>query len=370
MRGKGEEMKFDNAVVTGATGHLGNVLTRELLADGKNVRALALEGEDLKPLEGLNVEVARGDVNDIGSLERAFAGSEVVFHLAGVIAIARGSEEALQRINVDGTRNVVEACRRSGIKRLVYTSSVHALTEPARGGVLEEAAGFDPDRAYGDYGKSKAAASLAVLEGVDAGLDAVMICPVGVIGPYDFKRSEMGSMFISYSRGELPAIIDGSYDFVDVRDVARGHIRAAERGRTGEAYIVSGGRVTIDELLGMLAEVTGRRLDIPKVPLPLARLAAVFAPLYAKMTSTKALLTETSIHTLTTPFSISDDKARRELGHISLGIQDSISDALDWYRDAGYLYRTAPAPSTYARMKKTALAYLRDKFPVPSRELV
>ncbi len=362
-------MKFANAVVTGATGHLGNVLVRELLASGRHVRVLALEGEDLKPLAGLDVEVVRGNVSDVDSLERAFTGSEVVFHLAGVIAIAPGAEEALQRINVDGTRNVVEASLRTGVKRLVYTSSVHALTEPSHRGVLDETAGFNPAEAYGDYGKSKAAASVAVLDAVKSGLDAVMICPVGVIGPYDFKRSEMGYMFISYSRGELPAIIDGSYDFVDVRDVARGHILAAERGGTGEAYIVSGGRVTIQELLEMLAEITGRPHKIPRIPIPLARIAAVFAPLYAKLTGTKALLTETSIHTLTTPYSICDDKARRELGYRSLGIQDSISDALDWYREAGYLYRSAPAPSTYARMKKTALAYLRDKFPMPSREL-
>lgn len=362
-------MKFANAVVTGATGHLGNVLVRELLEQGMNVRALVLEGEDLRALEGLPVQTVRGDVGDPLSLVRAFEGSDVVFHMAGIVAIAPGREEALQRINVEGTKNVVEAAKHAGIRRLVYTSSVHALTEPPRGGVLRESAGFDPSRTYGDYGKSKAAGSLAVLEGAGDGLECVLICPVGVIGPYDFKRSEMASLFISYSRGELPAIIDGSYDFVDVRDVARGHILAAEKGRSGEAYIVSGGRVRIDELLDMLAEITGRRLDIRRIPIPVARMAAIFAPLYARMTGTKALLTETAIHTLTTPFSISDDKAREELGYHSLSIEDSISDALDWYRDAGYLRRSAPAPSTYARMKRTALAYLADRFPRATRDL-
>ncbi len=362
-------MKFANAVVTGATGHLGNVLVRELLDDGVNVRVLVLEGEDLRALEGLAVEVVRGDVGDPLSLERAFDGSDVVFHMAGIVAIAPGREEALQRINVEGTRNVVAAARATGVRRLVYTSSVHALTEPRRGGVLEERSGFDPARSYGDYGKSKAAGSQAVLEGAGDGLECVLVCPVGVIGPYDFKRSEMSALFISYSRGELKAIIDGSYDFVDVRDVARGHILAAEKGRSGEAYIVSGGRVRIDELLDMLGQVTGRRAHIPRVPLRVARLAAVFAPLYARMTGTKALLTETSIHTLTTPFSISDDKARRELGYESLPIEDSIRDALDWYGEAGYLRRNTPAPSTYARMKRTALAYLAQRFPRASREL-
>ncbi len=362
-------MTINRAVVTGATGHLGNVLVRELLEVGAQVKVLVLEGEDLRPLDGLPVEIAKGDVSDPASLERAFAGSEVVFHMAGIVAIAPGRQDLLQRINVEGTRNVVAASLRTGVRRLVYTSSVQALTEPERGGVLDESAGFDMARSYGDYGKSKAAGSLAVLEGKRSGLEAVLVCPVGVIGPYDFKRSEMGSMFISYSRGELPAIINGSYDFVDVRDVARGHILAAERGRSGEAYIISGGRVKMPELMEMLGDITGRNEKIPMVPLPLARMAAVVSPLYARFMGTKALLTETSIHTLTTPFSISDDKARRELGYVSLTIHDSISDALDWYRDAGYLRRNTPALSAHVRLRRRAIALLREKFPLPSREL-
>ena len=356
-------------MVTGATGHLGNVLVRELLAGGRQVKVLVLEGEDLRSLDGLPVEVAVGDVGNPDSLEKAFAGSQVVFHMAGIVAIAPGREESLQRINVEGTRNVVEACLRTQVKRLVYTSSVHALTEPEPGGVLEESAGFDTAQAYGDYGRSKAAASLAVLDGVRGGLDAVLVCPVGVIGPYDFKRSEMGSLFIWYSRGELKAIIDGSYDFVDVRDVARGHILAAEKGRTGEAYIVSGGRVKMPELMTMLGKITGRSANVPVIPFALARLAAHFSPLYARLTGTKALLTDTAIHTLTTPFSISDGKAREQLGYTSLAIERSVSDAIDWYREAGYLHRQAPAPSSYARLRRRALILLRERFPLPSREL-
>ncbi len=361
-------MGFDGAAVTGAAGHLGNVLVRELLEGGTRVRALVLPGEDRTSLAGLPVEQVEGDVGDVGSLEHAFDGCEVVFHMAGVIAIAPGKQDLLQRINVEGTRNAVLAARRAGVRRLVYTSSVHALTEPGKGGVLDETAGFDPESAYGDYGKSKAAGSLAVLEGVREGLDAVMICPVGVIGPYDFRRSEMGSMFVSYSRGELPAIINGSYDFVDVRDVARGHILAAERGRTGEAYLVSGGRVRLVELMEMLEDITGRPVDIPVIPMPLARLVAAVSPLYARLTGTRALLTEVSLHTLTSPFSISDRKAREELGYRSRPIRESVADALAWYREAGFLDRRQVSLPAYARLRRRALVLWRELWPRASRE--
>jgi len=158
---------------------------------------------------------------------------------------------------VEGTRNVVSACLETGVRRLVYVSSIHALVEPPHGTVIDESAPFDPSRISFPYGRSKARASLEVLEAVERGLDAVIVCPTGIIGPHDYVPSEMGELFITFARGGLPAYVDGGYDFVDSRDVAAGLISAARLGRAGEVYVVFGERITVRELLLPLEELAG-----------------------------------------------------------------------------------------------------------------
>jgi len=214
-------------VVTGATGHIGNVLVRELLKRGKKVRAVIPPFEDTTPLEGLEVERVEGDVRNADSLIHAFNGADVVYHLAGIISILPGKTELLYQVNVEGTRNVVEACLKSNVRRLIYTSSIEAIAEPPQGTVIDETIPFAPDNAIAEYGRSKAKAALAVLEGLKKGLDAVIVCPTGVIGPYDFKLSEMGQLFIDFARGKSRIYVGGAYDFVDVRDVAIGHSHRA-----------------------------------------------------------------------------------------------------------------------------------------------
>jgi dihydroflavonol-4-reductase len=230
--------------VTGATGHLGNVLVRELLRRGKRVRVLVEPSDDLRPLSGLPIEIVRGDVTRKETLAGAFSGVDLVFHMAGVVSISSLDVELVRTVNVDGTRNVVEAVQRAGVRRLVYTSSVHAFTEPPSGGVLVETAGYDPALAPGDYGKAKAEASCIVLEAIRGGQDAVIVNPTAVLGPLDFRISEMGELLRMFARRRLPAVVDGGYDFVDVRDVASGHLLAAEKGRAGESYLLTGGRMS------------------------------------------------------------------------------------------------------------------------------
>lgn len=173
-------------VVTGATGHIGNVLVRELLSRGENVSVVIPPFEDTACLDGLQLEMVKGDVRQIDSLIQAFRGGDVVYHLAGAISILPGKNELLHQVNVVGTRNVVEACLKTDVRRLIYTSSIHAVKEPPHGTVIDETLPYDPDTVLGDYAKSKARATLEVLKGVKRGLDAVIVCPTGVIGPYDY----------------------------------------------------------------------------------------------------------------------------------------------------------------------------------------
>lgn len=328
-------------VVTGATGHIGNVLIRELLVRHERVRALVPSFEDTTSLDGLDVEIVDGDVLDYDSLLRAFAGADVVYHLAGVISITPGKSKLLYDVNVTGTRNVAQACLATGLRRLVHTSSIHALAEPPQGTVIDETCPFDPESHWMAYSKTKALGSLEVLAAVDQGLDAVIICPTGVVGPYDFKPSEMGQFFIDFANGRIRAEIDGAYDFVDVRDVAHGLILAAEKGRTGEVYILSGEQITVPKLMSLLENLTGVRTPRVKLPAWFVEATADLGMLYYTLTNTRPLFTRDSIRTVTGNSVVSAAKARRDLGFTSRPISQSIADSVQWLADRGYLDRAA-----------------------------
>ncbi|MFC2020065.1 NAD-dependent epimerase/dehydratase family protein [Chloroflexota bacterium] len=180
-------------VVTGAAGHIGNVLTRDLITSGHTVRALVMPDDNCRPLDGLNAEICYGDVTDPESLEPIFAGADTVFHLAGIVSIMPGMRGVLEQVNVGGVRNVIKACRATRVRRLVYTSSIHAVAEPPHGTVIDESQPFDPNRVLGDYARSKARATLLLLDEVNKGaLDAVICCPTGIIGPWDYGISNIG----------------------------------------------------------------------------------------------------------------------------------------------------------------------------------
>jgi len=324
-------------LVTGATGNIGNVLARELLCRNEKVRVLVLPSENASPLDGLDVDIVEGDVRQVGSLIQAFSGCEVVYHLAGIISILPGKKELLHQINVVGTRNVVDACLEAGVQRLIYTSSIHAVKEPPHGTIVDETWPYDPDAVLGDYAKSKAQATLEVLGGVKRGLEVIIACPTGVIGPYDYRISEMGQLVIDLAKGKLKAYLDGAYDFVDVRDVAKGLVLVCEKGRLGESYILSGEQVTIRELLLMLEEATGIEAPTFRIPGWLARTVGKLATPYYILTKTKPLFTAYSVDVLTSNSQISSVKARRELGYSTRPIKESIADAVAWFRENGKL---------------------------------
>ena len=320
-------------LVTGSTGHIGNVVIRELLVRGKKVRAFVLRGEDLSPLKDLDVEIVEGDVLDPASLEKAMKGVNLVYHLAGMISILPGQFELMRRVNVDGTKNILAACKKIGVKRMVYTSSIHALRRIPDGKMIDEKVDFDPDNRMGDYDRTKAEASLAVLEAAHEGMDAVIVCPTGVIGPYDYKKSEMGALILEWTKRKPSIIIDGCYDFVDVRDVARGHVLAGERGKRGEVYILSGERIRLTQLMEMVFENTTRPNPSFKLPFNLAKFFTIFTPLYYKLTKSKARLTRYALETVVSNSHFSNEKAKRDLGYTPRPIHITISDTIRWFME-------------------------------------
>jgi len=218
-------------VVTGAAGHVGANLVPALLARGRPVRVLV--HADRRAFQKLDVEVIQGDIRDPDSLLKAFKNAEVVYHLAARISISQYDWPLLEAVNVAGTRNVVEACRRCGVHRLIHFSTIHSIAQPSADGPVDESNSLVESRRYPAYDRSKAAAEGEVRRGVEKGLDAVIISPTGIIGPKDYKPSHFGDALLRLANGRLPSLVSGGFDWVDVRDVVRGAMRAEEIAPAG-----------------------------------------------------------------------------------------------------------------------------------------
>lgn len=318
--------------VIGATGHLGNVLTRKLIKQGFRVRAIIPEWEDIAPIRDEKVDIVRADITNLSSINSAIMGLEYIFHCAGVISISGSNKRLMYKVNVEGTKNVIEACIKNKVKRLIYTSSVHALVEPPKRDIIDEACKIDPNKVYGDYAKTKALATINVLEATKRDLDAVVLCPSGIIGPFDFKISEMGQLILDFVNRRLKAYIDGAYNFTDVRDVAVGHIEAMKRGRCGEIYILGGEIISVYEILEILESITSIKKPKIKIPYWLAYITSPFTPIYYNIVKTKPLFTTYSITVLRSNAHISSEKAIKELGYSYRPIKESIKDAYLWFK--------------------------------------
>jgi len=318
-------------LVTGGAGHLGNVLVRQLLERGERVRVLTLPGEDTRSLEGLPIEKVEGNVLDGDSLIHAMQGVEVVFHLAALVSITEEKSHLLKAVNVDGTRNVIRAAQESGVQQLIYTSSIHAIERPPMGVPISEYLNFDPENPAGPYDRTKAQASLLVQAAAMDGLDTRIVCPTGVVGPYDYRRSEMGELLLSWMNKRVSFLIDGAFDFVDVRDVARGQILARDRGKSGEVYILGGERIELILLHNLVQKVLGKKSPVITFPLPIAKIVAPLAELYYKITKTKPVLTRYALETVFSNSEISSEKARRELGYQPMKLVRSVTDTVSWW---------------------------------------
>lgn len=323
-------------LVTGAAGHIGNVLVRQLLQRGERVRALVRPGRRPAALADLEVDFAVGDVLDRPSLVRALTGVEIVYHLAARISLTAGADPAAERVNLEGTRNLLAAMRQAGVQRLVYTSSIYAMHVPTSG-VVDESCPFDPFHACGAYDRSKAAASLEVQQAAEQGLEAVIVCPTAVIGPYDFRPSEAGRGILYNLLPGVKFYVEGAYDFVDVRDVAHGCRLAAERGRRGEVYILGGNRLTVRQVAETIWEAAGGWHAGLRLPDGLADLAAALLPLLSE----DPIVTPYSLAAVRSNSHISHAKAARELGYRPRPARQAIWDAVRWFQT--HLATAAPA---------------------------
>lgn len=319
-------------VVTGASGHLGANLVRTLLDRGEQVRVLVHRSSAaLAEIED-RLERVEGSVCEPESLGPAFAGADRVYHLAGVISIDGDPDGRVHRVNVEGTRNVARACLERGVARLVHVSSVHAFDMDPRDEVLDETRRQVADSPrHSAYDRSKALGERAVREAVDQGLDAVIVNPTGIMGPVDHGPSRLGQLLRELASNKLPALLDGGFDFVDVRDIVDGTLAAAERGRAGENYILGNTWHSLRELAELVASVSGARPPILITPVWAARLGIPFARVAAKLSNTEPLFTRESLEVLVSNRSISSGKARAELGYSPRPLAQTVADTLDWF---------------------------------------
>ncbi len=329
-------------LVTGAAGNLGSSVVRELISQGKDVRALVLPGDAAAQRLPAEVEKYEGNILNPADLERFFAvskGTEViVIHCAGIVSTVWNYDRQVFQVNVLGTDNVVQQCVRSQVKKLVYTSSVHAIPEQPKGGVMTEITEFAPEKIVGFYGKTKALAAQIVMDAVKKhGLNASVVFPSGLCGPDDYAFGYVTQLLLDSARNKLPAGVKGGYDFADVRDVAAGVVAACAKGAKGETYILGNRYVSVREILQFVHELTHARLVKCMISIAAARMFLPVFSLYYKIRKRRPLFTRYSLYTLTSNSNFSSEKAKRELGYKVRPFKETIRDALKWLQAEGKL---------------------------------
>jgi dihydroflavonol-4-reductase len=320
------------ATITGATGHLGGNLARALLARGHSVRAIVRA--DPQALEGLDVERVSGDVRDPASLSRAFRDTDVVFHAAARISIIAADRRKVAEANIDGTRNVLAACRERHVGRLVHFSSIEALDARPLDVPQDEDRPFVDRTSGSPYAVTKAHAEGEVRRAIQDGLDAVILNPTAIVGPFDFKPSFLGKAVMALGNGSFPMLIDGGFDWVDVRDVAEAAVAAAQSAPRGGRYIIGGRWASLAELAALACEVTGGKPPRLMCPYGLALAWAPISTGLCRLTGMTPLFTTYSLRVLKGNRNVSHERAFRAFGYSPRDLRVTLRDTIAWFKAA------------------------------------
>lgn len=322
-------------LVTGATGFIGSHVAAALVRRGDQVRVLRRKGSSTLALDGLDVEHIHGDILERDSVAAAVHGCDLVFHVAAVASYWRTRSEKVYRVNIQGTRIVLDACLAAGVRRMIYTSSVAALGMPRTGKPADETQILGGVAERWPYAHSKHLAEQEVRAAVAQGLSAVIVNPAIVIGPGDHNLIS-GSMIVEMAKRTLPLAPPGGVCMADIDAVVQGHLAAAEQGRTGERYILGGENLTYKEITAIIAEVVGRRAPrwtIPAWALPPAATALDMINHFVARPIASGDQMRLSAHNVF----FDSSKAMRELDYRILPFRDAAARAYQWYAEHGYL---------------------------------
>ena len=293
--------------------------------------------EDTRALEGLNGERVQANLIDPDSLRRAFRGVEIVYHLAASISLDHRQTEAMRRVNLEGTRNVIRACRDCSVRRLIHFSSIEALEDLNPRKATEES---NPLAGPGNttmYGWTKAESERLVLQAASDGLDAVILSPTALVGPHDYKPSHLGRALLDLYHNRLPVLIPGGFNWVDVRDVAEATLAARSRGRSGERYILSGTWKSLPEMAALVGQITGRRTSRPLLPLWSARAVAAVVGALPGLSRRYPAFTPDALVSIVKHREISCRKAADQLGYKTRPLEETLGDTFRWFGKRGLL---------------------------------
>jgi dihydroflavonol-4-reductase len=321
--------------ITGANGHVGANLCKALLELGHEVRALV--HKNTNGLDKLDVKLFKGDLQDKESLIPFIDGAEIVFHLAAKISINGDPHGFVRAINTEGTRLMIQLSKEFGIRRFIYFSSIHAFQQNPHDQVLDESRPLVGDEAF-DYDRSKADGERIVLNAAKDGLDAFVLSPTAIIGPMDFEPSLMGKAFLQLYHHQIPALVPGGYNWVDVRDIVSAAIQSIEKGKTGQKYLLSGHWLSLPEVARLIEKHTGKNIVRTVMPFWLAWIGLPFITLYSRLSDRVPLYTRESLKIIINGSKqISHKKAELELGFVPRSMDESVRDVMKWFETNGYL---------------------------------
>ena len=328
-------MKDTIYLVTGAAGYLGSNISRILSAQNKIIRALVLKGDPAITQIPSEVKIITGDILEIASLDEFFNVPDnteiVVIHCASMVTVSHELSEKLYAVNVTGTKNILDACIKHKVKKLVYVSSTGAIPELPHGEIISEVNSFDPDLIVGGYGKTKAMATQLVLEAVEKhDLDASIVFPSGISGPNDYGNGFFTNFIIDFFHGKMPVGISGSIDVVDVRDLADGVIACTEKGHKGEGYIMSNSAISMRDLFHLIHKNTGAKEVNLILPVSVVKVLAAVSSFCSIITKKPGLIPTFAIYNLTRNNAFSCEKAKRELGFMVRPFEETIRDMAVW----------------------------------------
>jgi dihydroflavonol-4-reductase len=331
-------------LVTGATGFLGSHVARALAARGEGVRVLVRPSSDLRALNGLSAERFQGDLRDPASLVGALEGVACVYHVAADYRLWARNPREIYESNVGGTQNLLDAARRAGVEKFVYTSTVATVAVPRRGALPNEATESSVDEMIGHYKRSKFEAEQRAQRAAETGLPVVIVNPTTPVGPCDWKPTPTGRIIVDFLKGRMPGYVDTGLNFVPVEDCARGHLLAAERGRTGERYILGGRNLTLKEMLDILAAASGRSAPRWKIPYAVAYAAGCVDAGVSRLLGREPQIPLEGVRMSRHKMFVDASKAERELGFTPGPIEGALERAVEWYESNGYIAaRRAPA---------------------------
>ncbi|MBE0647688.1 MAG: NAD-dependent epimerase/dehydratase family protein [Bacteroidales bacterium] len=322
--------------VTGANGHVGSNLCKALLQEGYQVKALT--HKHTKAIQDLPIEIVKGNILEKDSIRKLMQDTDYCFHLAAFISIKGDPDGMVWKINAEGTKNIVEIAREQKINRLIHFSSIHAFQQHPANEVLDETRPVVGSVGFA-YDVSKAEGERAVHQAAAEGLDAVILCPTAIIGPDDPEPGLIGKALLELYYNQIPALVPGGYNWVDVRDVVQGAIHAMTMGRSGEKYLLSGTWHSLLELSQIVARVTGSKTPQTVMPMWVAKLGLPFITLYSLIAGVEPLYTKESLQIISEGSRmISNAKAQRELNFSSRDLEETVRDTFSWFTKHGYIH--------------------------------